>query len=62
MTFSFYEPAWAQHAFIRDELSKYVTYLTPRCTLHADMFVGDDMTRRWQAFAFKCCWSSLDGR
>lgn len=21
-TFSFYEPAWAQHAFIRDELSK----------------------------------------
>jgi carboxymethylenebutenolidase len=24
VTFSFYEPAWAQHAFIRDELSKYV--------------------------------------
>jgi dienelactone hydrolase len=22
VTFSFYEPAWAQHAFIRDELSK----------------------------------------
>ena len=22
MTFSFYEVAWAQHAFIRDELSK----------------------------------------
>lgn len=24
VVFSFYEPAWAQHAFIRDELSKYV--------------------------------------
>jgi dienelactone hydrolase len=27
VTFSFYEPAWAQHAFIRDELSKYVVAL-----------------------------------
>jgi carboxymethylenebutenolidase len=28
VTFSFYEPAWAQHAFIRDELSKYVEIST----------------------------------
>jgi carboxymethylenebutenolidase len=33
VTFSFYEPAWAQHAFIRDELSKgrYDAALTGIC-------------------------------
>jgi carboxymethylenebutenolidase len=33
VTFSFYEPAWAQHAFIRDESSKgrYDAALTGLC-------------------------------
>lgn len=33
VTFSFYEPAWAQHAFIRDELSKYAYHKSQTYTL-----------------------------
>jgi len=63
MTFSFYEPAWAQHAFIRDELSKYAYPLLPDHPLmlvpRADEFAGVVMTQLSLVSASRCCWSSL---
>ena len=68
VTFSFYEPAWAQHAFIRDELSKYVPpiisegpqKLTPRLP-HTYNITGAATTQLSQASVSKCCWSSSLG-
>lgn len=66
VTFSFYEPAWAQHAFIRDELSKYVIDLTDQGphtytqTINTDNITGAATTQLSRASASRCCWSSLD--
>jgi dienelactone hydrolase len=62
VTFSFYEPAWAQHAFIRDELSKYATspflgHIKLRAA-YTDNITGAATTQLSRASASKCCWSS----
>ena len=70
VTFSFYEPAWAQHAFIRDELSKYVqpvSLLSPtsahttRNLSHTDNMAGAATTQLSPASASRCCWSCSAG-